>query len=563
MPRFIIDHTKFERCRKKKGAEWTATHAADKAGIHDTEISAATQKRTLREDQAIALGKVLGVPPEDFGFWLVEEAEGAYFCDLHDIVRSYETLGNGDVVCIASADGFLEVQQPKLMQSMLALVGRGVDVSYVYPSGGSRSAKDYLDLRRRYLGEAGTGAASRVRGFEVPLQHQALFGWNTRYIVIFQQVTAQILRVRQAFIYTVGIAAKDENDARNQGTSLWVRQPRAQAEHLAGILLGAIDPVPDLEVLDNRMHRELQQCYREVFGRQHAAQTYRRFRDHDAAKALIAEITSRVGRELPSSCDGEATGRETRLLDIGTGDGVLFRQVKETLSDKTRFVTDVLWPVLLDSTIIPSTDSGDPRADAYVKSLVHPFEVYECSSWSFDLIISIHAFYLIDPSYIKKAYRLLAPKGHLFIVTSPRNGNAINALSCAVDEALVRLKGWRDTIPPSEGEKDRTSLRVYSEQLIAEANRCFGNRANVTQYPFPAKRDAFLTKSGDLTKAAKEMIAVFADRVLTEKELVEFVYPRARVLLTEMCEGDNIRNEVVVVHLSKPEIGKGSRMTLG
>ena len=495
------------------------------------------------------------------------------FCDvdqvfetwsLPDIDVMYAKLVEGDVVSIVSPDGFLEAGKEAagkdLFSTMAELMKRGIEVRYYYPRASkSRSFEDFRALRKKFQGTIGKEQVEqRLSGFQVGLLHNDLFGWHTRHIVVSKWDEGHRAQtVRHVLLFTRYAQPETVEVKDHEAALLWIRLEDSAGRDYYSALCNAAEPIRDLGLYENRLASLIQNGYQHEFQNVENIETYREIRRIVGTSSCLKKMMqeppvrhwfSELGQEEPE-CP------LVNLLDIGSGDGSVTGECLKVLNKQLRG-NGAIRLTSLESAHVPSKYRNTCIANLHTRTPEAPFEKWQ-SIGQFDLITSIHSFYLIDPSYLLRAYDLLSDSGLMLILSSPYRNNIFNLITAVVDQHLPESD---PRITPPEPYRNKVvledSFRNFAEDLHAMASSYFGDKT-VFKAEYEQSIDArlLLTTSKKLTKLARRAISLFSNEWLLPKDLKKAKQELVRKI-ADSVENGRVRNDNWVLMVSKRNVRK-------
>lgn len=430
-------------------------------------------KRSIKEFELEALENVLGVRRSEFGD---DDREGgmangnelqSHVLTIDDLNRLYASLEKGWIVSIVSSDGFLEAGNSELRSTMRSLAERGIVIQYFYPRS-SLSIEDFRRLRTEYRKELDGEAFDRIKGYQVGTREDRFIGWSTRFLVLSRLVEsggAEIETVQDVYVYVWSGPSSASSAVGSTPTNLWVRLNSVAAKIYYTDLWKNAEDIPNIGIYVNDLESNLQNAYRFNFAGAAGADTYRSVQSYISAEShvtdfLNSEIQHHVKKTIPHE-DGNYLDNIFRYLDIGAGDGRFTMVIDKQLQQ---------WEYNVQTVAVePSPKTHSILSD----DLIHYpicFEDFFVPTFGYDLITSIHSFYLIDTSYLSKVYELLKRHGLFAAIISPREKNIINSFCQVIDTHLINRQNIRLN---NQQYFDENRLRNYGEDIYDEALKIF------------------------------------------------------------------------------------------
>lgn len=473
------------------------------------------------------------------------------FWKVSDIYKYYESLGENDVISIVSFNGFLEADNPELLDQMLKLARKKVEIRYYYPENSeNKSLKDYASLKEQY-GQflSSQDVESYIWGFAVPLQFVYLFGWNTRYIIISQWIKNREQQVVQNALLYTETASSDESS--NESMPIWIRLSDDNGQKYYSTLCKNAEPVRDIGIYQSRLDPILQKAYQSAFSNRTNLNTYRNICNTiDPKNQTLSILTGEVNKRV--SVKGKRLPKKPifNVLDIGSGDGHLIDSIVGCLQSALG-KKSVIQLSCIESANIPQQLLSQRLKDDSVLHEMKTFEEYDFYKNKYNLIFSIHSSYLMDSSYLLKMYELLDDNGHLFVVTSPYEDNVINKMCGIIDRHIVNSD---DRIYSSVYEGKIISddpLRNYAEDIEACAINLF-NTVEKIEFISEISLSEFIS-NGTLTDFSKNILSLFNCSRLS-KDDIQNVYKECKAFLDINANNGHVVNKNWILIISKQEV---------
>lgn len=521
------------------------------------------QPRPVPKAKVPLLASLLRVTAEDIGHW---ETPAKIYYTQEEIEDIYKNLGPGHVVAIVSADGFKEANDAELFSAMLQLLEKGVEARYYYPkTDGNASVRDYAKLREHYL--ENQPAKLPLYGHQVSPDGQHLFGWNSRFIVVScRSKDGKAVTIEHVFQYLTISARRTNGDSYPE--EVWVRFEEEAALSYAKLLRRWAEPVEGVGIYRNRLASQVQVSYRQQMG---SGEQLKRYRALRAAIGTSSALTHVLDDALSLWKNQRRHAGEfalVRVLDIGSGDGDVLEELIKRLHTEFVKPTDmqdasVLWRpkgALHVTTVEPAILLPEKLADilrdkATVRSDT-TFEEYKSKSGGFDLIFSVHSFYLIDPSYLRKVYDLLHDDGMAVIMIAPLASNILNTICFVVDQALMARNLAKHTGGGySEKVIYKDPLRLYGEDVEEVVHRYFSEKAvTLRKVAQPLSLVDFVSKNGRLAKLGWDAVSYFSNGSFTRGDDFRSVESQVVKACRELTKTGQVDNAEWVVVLMKSRI---------
>jgi len=475
-------------------------------------------KQRPTEQQLKKIEDALGVPAVDF-----EMRAPTAVVSLESLGTRYRSLAAGHIVSVASADGFKEAHEGTLFDQMVDLVRRGVEVRYYFPEDAEASIQDYVTVKRDFDRKVTAEEFARVSAFQVESSAARLFGWRTRFVIFVRCLENGGHFVEHVFLYSRAGATALEKDADlslgEERREIWIRLERKNGKEYYQELTNHSIPFVR-ERIENRLASKLQHQYRFSFGHDRDAETYRRLRDFiDTSSVVTASIedlaTQTWGRMLRNSREPEA-----RILEVGPGDGQVTSTALQRLSSlfaQQRFDLTAVEP--------PSTSRSDQHMcldDSRCRRVGEPFENYDSAGLRFDLILSVHSLYLIDPSYLLRLVELLRTDGAAIVVMAPLENNFLSRTTLTIDQHLITRRPTEFSLSSYSGKiVDEDPLRNYAEDLEAAFGTYLAGKFHRQDIEENIPVSEIFEDDGGLTQLGRGVIDLFSHGLLDEPVEVE------------------------------------------
>ncbi len=372
-----------------------------------------------------------------------ERSPPPHIVSLREIGRIYGRMREGDFVYVFSTDGFLEAapEYRELFHMVSEALKRGAAIYYFFPDVGppSKSMDDFEVIDNALHGEL--GSKSRVHGYFLMPERSFLCARSSRFVVFGKKDPTQGRVASQVFVY---VHARGDH---------WIELRREEYAAFLLDLEDSVDPIPYYTLTKWhhawRLPNLVADRYRGAFG------AAARGRNYDAIRQLVEtkDSAERMAREAVRHLRHVGFRQDSailRWLDIGCENG-----------SNTRVIFDYLkgegYQVAL--TAIDTSEHEEEETDEVLR--YSPF--FRGAAWTFeeackraprarkfDLITSLHSWYVISPIYLVEAYRRLSNLGILLVTLGPwgekegypaptdGGGNFINQITGAADELVAR-----------------------------------------------------------------------------------------------------------------------------
>ena len=483
-------------------------------------------------------------------------------CGIQELYDVYDTLDDGHVMSIVSADGFLEASQaePSLFERMVNLIDRGIHVRYYYPRGPDNpSIKDYCRLMEAYEKAVGHELLlERVSGFQIGPSRGDLFGWQSRFIVVSRWNEARdTIGVESVFLY-IDYARREANgEQTNDAARAWIRLADAAAQQYHTSLCQATEPIRNLGVYTNRLASQIQDNYRHCFGNPASLSTYNNLRSMVDTESRVHELfcDDRFSEWFNGVAHAEPDFPIIRLLDIGTGDGSPTAAMLDEL-EKALGATGTVHLTTVESAHVPSAKRHKNIDKLHTAWFETPFEDWNPGEHQFELITAIHSLYLIDPSYMMRMYDLLSDEGMMLVISAPAERNMINLICRVVDGELPTADPSIQRLVPYRGKVITTDpFRNYAEDLHSMAKAYF-HEAAVVERKLQQNVDKpyFIDSEGGLTKFARELVSLFSCGWLGQEHLQRVEEEILRQLPDILRKEDGLANDIWAFTVAKCDV---------
>ncbi len=397
--------------------------------------------------------KLLPVVPEDFGSYTADEGPGGVAGNDRVVQRLEAAGASGTISVILPLQG-----EPPLAEEVVAVLrrlagqDRPVRRVLVSPASGARPPERPLAELETYF---------------LPPDRTDLVPWRGLTLVLTGGAAPVVLELRRL---------------DTSPDPVWLPLPADEAEQFATELFDALEPVPGLWDLQNRLDSPVQRTYRShVHGREQREQARDVLNSWDAFTWVFRDHQARWWTRLAHG----AASPVLRILDVGSGDGHTTQEIVHTVFTEAQRIR-VPGSVRLTSvepTVISRRDCSDLLTDPATHRVSSTLEDLALPPNGFDLVLAVHSLYLTDPSYLRRVYHQLSDRGVAVILLASEVGNVVSAMSHAVDECLVAsdptYAPFQSPYPGKSATK--STLRAYAEDYQQEADELLGDAVHVVR----------------------------------------------------------------------------------
>ena len=438
----------------------------------------------------------------------------------------YELLTEGDVVCVVSSDGFLE-ESPSEFQDFVQLqVERGISFWYFVPY----QAVERQRSLANFLREASTWIGSgNVASYAVTENLVDVFGFKSRYVVFLTRDTKERLTHRETFLYMElgGHTIEGQEYGVSPSQKVWIRLHIMHGDEYYKLLKNCSDPVRDCFVWENHIRSPIQNWYRRnAFATPPQARAYESIRKLINTEGELERAVDLYIRAWWNDFQRKCQGRKViSILDIGSGDGDALKAFLHRLQKDIVKDSKIGFHVV---SIEPHYGAGQPDAwwtnDRSITRDEDIFENFSEKLETFNIVLAVHSFYLIDLSYLKKAYMLLKPNGVFVLVTSPLEDNFVNLLCKVIDEHWVK-SGRAHTYSALGVKSTDDPIRNYGEDIESYLKEVFEVEEGEKVEYSELIDGALFNEKGNKRKLIESLIAVFGHAELAQdSKAVEEIY---------------------------------------
>jgi hypothetical protein len=430
------------------------------------------------------------------------KSHGLEIFDARHIEHVYATINPKRFVWIFSADGFLEAEQERFLNIVSSAVERGIEIFYFFPQVDKAhvSQRAFARILEHFIKIQGENIKEKIKGFFISSEGGFLYAHSSRFVVIgtLDNSTRVFNRV-MLFLRSVG--------------GHWIEMPDLLREEFLAEMKRVIDPIEHrpIEIWHDkwRLPTLIQDHYRRAFTK--GREDYGNIRDLVQTQKAVSQLASRISTILFQSM---TTRRKPCIewLDIGCEDGdnaeVAFNTFRDRglnvsltaleTSHQTEYADILKYSVFLNG--------PEWSLESFVKKAGNDYR--------YDIITSIHSWYVIDPIYLINLYRLLQDEGVMAFIIAPFSGNIINQITSVVDSFIRKELKSKDTAYPMKVAQT-DPYRNFAEDIREACWTFFGKHGTQIHIRKPHIRtEQFMLPNGQLTPTAKAVTDFFAHRML-------------------------------------------------
>jgi len=396
-------------------------------------------------------------------------------------------------VIVYSTDGFLEAENSELLYTVEKFARAGNLVTYCFPFKEKQtnplSANSLRNWRKinNVLGAKSQFPRENLRGFFIDAPNQFFHDKHNLNLPV-RTVFFLLEKMNGADVVASEISETFLYQSLNQGISdttdweVWLKCSAKLSQQLYENLTSSFMFRDEGSLKTNPNMAQLQYWYQTSFSDQKTGKINEHYdRTISLIESSEGPLVEIAGEVIADGITANSVFREPswgtvakplKYLDIGAGSRKETAGLIQALSVNInkRIRNDL--PRL--KIIANSIDSAQIRPDNVVADLdtLHvqnapvSFEEYY-SRTRYDLISFIHATYMIDHVYLKKAISMLAEDGLLAIITSPLKGNFINRLTCELDKLFLEFEEVFEKETAVVRGQYEDPFRNYAEDTLA------------------------------------------------------------------------------------------------
>lgn len=421
-----------------------------------------------------------------------------------EIRDMYESMRPGAFAWIFSTDGFIETVEPAFFKIISEAVRQGISISYFFPRAarGEISSKAFSSILEKLIQDIDESVLERVHGYFVSPEGVALSAQSSRFVV-FGNCHWGTVELQRIFLYI-----------HSQG-DFWIELNKDDlfADFMAE-MTKAIDGVKcrPLSVWHDKwaLPSQVKHAYRLSFRSSDISGSYRSVRDLLHTQDSVAALSARVAGKLK-----RRSGRRPYLewLDVGCEDGENTGVIFDTL--KANRIKPSL-QAIETSIQNPENVHNILKYSPFLNGPEWTFEDFVSKApyeYSFDLITSIHSWYVIDPIYLLDAYRTLSPIGIIALIISPYKNNVLNTIIGTIDTLIGRSTGYAGEAY-AEKVVVEDPYRNFAEDVLAACNRFFvADGVELTKREVAIPRDCLIS-AGRLNDSGKQIARFFCHGII-------------------------------------------------
>jgi len=444
-------------------------------------------------------------------------------------------------VIVYSTDGFIEADNSKLLYTVENFARAGNLITYCFPfkekQNNPHSANSLRNWRKikTLLGAEPQFPQDNLRGFFIGAPNQ-LFHDKHNLNLPVRTVFFLSEKMEGTDVVASEIAETFLYQSLNQGVSdstdweVWLKCSAKLSEQLYENLKSSFMFRDEGSLKTNPNMAQLQYWYQTSFSDQktgkineHYDRTISLIESSDRALVEIAGEVIAEGITANSAFLEPTWGtvaKPLKYLDIGAGSRKETAGLIQSLSANINKRISNELPRL--KIIANSIDSAQIRPDdvvadldtLHVQTVPVSFEKYY-SRTRYDLISFIHATYMIDHVYLKKAISMLSEDGLLAIITSPLKGNFINRLTCELDKLFLEFDEIFEKETTVARGQYEDPFRNYAEDTLAYLDalkvnsRLAAPRYKVLEIPAHLPRSKFFNNKNEMTELTWGLCELF------------------------------------------------------
>ncbi len=365
------------------------------------------------------------------------------FLTNEDILRKQTVLTKDDEVWYVSCKKLPEVRNLMVGSVVAERLQNGVAYKYFCPDTadsdnestshyGNDAWDTYRDFKEAWIHSQHFDDSPSIHVFRVSPAKCPYFS-KLHSIVCYRKKVKRGAPGWQDEMYSYA-EYEDQNAGGSQRRRAWYQLPPDVAEHVITRLESSRLTIGDEgmpHVAMNGRLRKIKTKYQDHFLRDGTGKIYEKVNTITShAKPASEAILEVLGTHWSAN-----RADEFRFLDIGCGDGTTTKLIAKGIDT----VQD------LRITLLDTSDHCVSRAQEALSSLgtVVPinkqFEDMEPpDNEKFDLITSVHSFYVIDEVFLRKAYELLAPGGLVAIWVGALKNNVFHQIANDLDKQFIK-----------------------------------------------------------------------------------------------------------------------------
>lgn len=494
-----VDPERLRALLKRKGmsqrALWTAV------GIHPSTGPSMLSRHDVFEANVLQqMARTLDSTIESFTRLARKKLEALIAADIE---RLYDEISPEAFVWIFSTDGFIEADPRKKFYSIISsALSKGISIHYFFPhiSHAEKSIDEFRKVLARLIDDHGQSITEQVKGFFIGPEGAFLYAQSSRFVAIGRN-DLRGKRIERILLYV-----------RAQQEDFWIEMDElAQRQDFVAEMLEVIDPVEHRpsKLFGQRwkLPPYVQKSYRLSFNKAVGDESYEVIRGLANTRETVRSLATELAQILSRSHGEEPF---LKWLDVGCEDGA-----------NTTVVFDVLRAHHLNVslTAIETSKQRNPepilKYSAFLNDRSFEDFVPELPrDHKYDLITSIHSWYVIDPLFLLHAYRLLSENGVLLLVMAPYEENVFNEITHIIDGEIAERNDLRESAYPAK-RITADPYRNYAEDIVEACNEFFGSNNIQPRRNRGTIERSLLINGGGLTNEAKSIVNFFCHRTIT------------------------------------------------
>jgi hypothetical protein len=439
---------------------------------------------------------------------VVKENRPPTILDERDIEKIYRDIEADSFIWIFSADGFLEADEGEgqFFDVVSRALGKGIKISYFFPDSKSaaESHRAFAKIIQDFIRDHGPAITEKVKGFFILAEGGFLYAHSSRFVVFGKSPENGERIFQRVMLFIRSVSPRGGH---------WIEMGDLLRDNFRHRMKRAIDPIEHVPVVvaGRRWHLPslVQERYRTSFDNANDRR-YAVVRNLVNTQAAVANLAERVS-QIVNRSDYKRRKPGLEWLDIGCEDGsntlVAFNTFRShdlpvsLTAIETSPQTEPL-PILQHSVFLNGSEWG-----------LEQFLEKAPRDYKYDIMTSVHSWYVIDPIYILSIFRLLQSDGVMAFIIAPYRNNIINKITGVVDGFIREKFRSRDASYPMKEVKE-DPYRNFGEDVLIACRWFFGNDADAVKL---LKRDnatidtrKLLTTKGTLTSDGKAVAEFFA-----------------------------------------------------
>lgn len=420
-----------------------------------------------------------------------------------DMRRRYDAFDSTSFVMVFSMDGYLEAENRRFREIVFAAVKRGLEIFYLFPDS-EVAARSRMQFE--ILADFAQKAGVRLHGHLVDANNTYIATRAARFVLVGTTVEDDVRLVEEIYLYL-----HSERD-------YWIKIDLIEHQDFISELQAAVDPIPYLPipVWKKKWHLPpfVQERYQTSFTRD--SKTYSRLREIVRTEESALRIATRALRHF-TEVGFDRENDVLHWLDVGCEDGantaVIYEYLRTHHFNISLTAIDTSWQASPSPVLDYATFLHGKRWTFEHLSTALP------RHQKFDLITSLHSWYVIDPIYLVEAYRRLSAHGTLIMTMGPygpgegHGGNFINMATGTIDALIATEAGLepKDDLYLHKVIRD-DPYRNYAEDIVGACIHFFGQKdedffTDIEDRPVPADLVLEEAQLNDVGKAISSFFA--------------------------------------------------------